>query len=94
MHGLQGIYLEEIALCYAILGDEERFRMWAERLVRRCKVEDSRLANTFESYLDDVRRFKRWAWRRVQRKQMQGKKVRILPPLEDLFSPFLLEAQA
>ncbi|EDR00592.1 uncharacterized protein LACBIDRAFT_313272 [Laccaria bicolor S238N-H82] len=76
MHGLQGIYLEEIALCYAILGDEDRFRMWAERLVRRCKVEDSRLANTFESYLDDVRRFKRWAWRRVQRKQMQGKKKR------------------
>lgn len=69
MHGLQGIYLEEIALCYAILGDEDRFRMWAERLVRRCKVEDSKLANQFESYLDDVRRFKRWAWRKVQRKR-------------------------
>ena len=49
--------------------DEERFRIWAERLVRRCKVEDSKLANNFESYLDDVRRFKRWAWRRIQRKR-------------------------
>jgi hypothetical protein len=82
MHGLQGIYLEEIALCYAILGDEDRFRMWAERLVRRCKVEDSKLANVFESYLGDVRRFKRWAWRRVQRKR---KSFYLLPLLQERF---------
>ncbi|KAF8516572.1 hypothetical protein BU17DRAFT_76629 [Hysterangium stoloniferum] len=68
MHGLQGLFLEEIALCYAVLGDEEQFKYWGQRFVERCRVEDDGMTREIRGWLEreDKRQWKKWAWRKKQ----------------------------
>jgi hypothetical protein len=66
-HFLQHIFLEELALCYAILGDDVEFRFWAQEFIQKCGIEDPGRAKEFETWLDDPKRFKKWAWRQKQR---------------------------
>ncbi|PPR03302.1 hypothetical protein CVT26_008132 [Gymnopilus dilepis] len=75
LHGLQNLFVEEIAMCYAMLGSLEGFREWGTRVVKLCKVEDPDMARRFEEWLEDPeRRVKRWGWRKKQREQQSGKK--------------------
>jgi hypothetical protein len=68
LHGLQNLFTEEIAMCYAILGDEVEFRRWGERIVQLSRVENPPLAAKFEEWLQDPPgKIKRWAWRKKQR---------------------------
>ena len=68
LQGLQNLFTEEIAMCYAILGEEEEFRRWGQRVVQLSRVEDPPLAAKFEEWLEDPpKKFKRWAWRKKQR---------------------------
>ena len=68
LQGLQNLFTEEIAMCYAILGDEVEFQRWGQRVVQLSRVEDPPLAVKFEGWLEDPpKKFKRWAWRTKQR---------------------------
>jgi len=68
LQGLQSLFTEEIAMCYAILGDEAEFRRWGQRVMQLSRVEDPPLAAKFEEWLEDPPKyFKRWGWRRNQR---------------------------
>jgi hypothetical protein len=68
LQGLQSLFVEEIAMCYAILGDEVEFRRWGQRVVQLSRVEDPPLAAKFEEWLKDPPKIiKRWAWRKKQR---------------------------
>jgi hypothetical protein len=71
MHGLQGLFLEEIALCYAVIGDEEQFKHWGQRFVERCQVEDEEMTREIKGWLEteDRQRWKKWAWRKKQRER-------------------------
>ena len=68
LQGLQNLFTEEIAMCYAILGEEVEFRRWGQRVVQLSRVEDPPLAARFEEWLENPpKKFKRWAWRKKQR---------------------------
>ena len=68
LQGLQNLFTEEIAMCYAILGEEAEFRRWGQRVVQLSRVEDPPLAAKFEEWLEDPpKKIKRWAWRKKQR---------------------------
>ncbi|KAF9442050.1 SET domain-containing protein [Macrolepiota fuliginosa MF-IS2] len=67
MHFLQHVFLEELALCYAILGDEDQFRFWAGEFMQKCGIEDPMRAEVFKSWLKEPRRYKKWGWRQKQR---------------------------
>lgn len=67
MHGMQGIFLEEIALSYAILGQEVEFRIWAERVVELWKELDPEQSEEYTKYLANPKSFKQWAWRKKQK---------------------------
>ncbi|KAF8806683.1 SET domain-containing protein [Phlegmacium glaucopus] len=88
LQGLQNLFMEEIAMCYAILGDEIEFRRWGQRVMQLSRVEDPPLAAKFEQWLEDPpRNFKRWAWRKKQRMQRPGR--RKLKSAEDLELPIM-----
>ena len=68
LQGLQNLFTEEIAMCYAILGEEVEFRRWGQKVVQLSRVEDPPLAARFEEWLENPpKKFKRWAWRKKQR---------------------------
>ena len=68
LQGLQILFTEEIAMCYATLGEEVEFRRWGQRVVQLSRVEDPPLAAKFEEWLEDPpKKFKKWAWRKKQR---------------------------
>ena len=68
LQGLQNLFTEEIAMCYAILGEEVEFRRWGQRVVQLSRVEDPPLAAKFEEWLENPpKKFKKWAWRKKQR---------------------------
>ncbi|KAJ3506096.1 hypothetical protein NLJ89_g7062 [Agrocybe chaxingu] len=85
VYALQNLFIEEIAMAYATLGDVDEFRKWGTRLVQLCRVEDPKLAKKFDGWLvDPERRVKKWGWRRKQRELMRkGRKNAVEPPLED-----------
>lgn len=70
MQGLQNLFVEEIAMCYAMLGDLDAFRDWGAKVVKLARVEDPDLARKFEVWLvDPKRKMKKWAWRKRQRER-------------------------
>ncbi|KAH9477849.1 SET domain-containing protein 5 [Psilocybe cubensis] len=75
MHGLQNLFIEEIAMCYAMLGDLDAFKMWGERVVQLSRIEDPSVARKFEEWLvEPTKLMKKWAWRKRQREQAPGKR--------------------
>lgn len=66
---LQCAFIEEIALCYAALGNEEEFIKWGKTLIGLCQVPNPQLALQFEVWLGNPTSMKAWAWRRKQRRQ-------------------------
>jgi hypothetical protein len=67
MHGLQCTYLDGIALSYAMLGDVEQFRVWGQRLVDVCVVQDPEHAAEYVRWLANPQSLKKWGWRTKQR---------------------------
>ena len=67
LQGMQGIFIEEIALSYAVLGDEEQFRVWARRMIDLVSICDPQQAAEFSKWLDNPKSYKQWAWRKKQR---------------------------
>ena len=68
MEGLQNLFIEEIAMCYALLGDLDEFVRWGNMTVQLSRIEDPPVAARFEEWLVDPRkRMKQWAWRKKQR---------------------------
>ncbi|KAF7782799.1 hypothetical protein Agabi119p4_2175 [Agaricus bisporus var. burnettii] len=70
LHFLQHIFIEELVLSYAILGNHHEFEYWAKEFIEKCKVEDEERAKEFEGWLEDRRRCRKWGWREKQRKIM------------------------
>ncbi|EKM81254.1 hypothetical protein AGABI1DRAFT_56703, partial [Agaricus bisporus var. burnettii JB137-S8] len=70
LHFLQHIFIEELVLSYAILGNHHEFEFWAKEFIEKCKVEDEERAKEFEGWLEDRRRCRKWGWREKQRKIM------------------------
>ncbi|KAJ6513102.1 hypothetical protein C8R45DRAFT_813680 [Mycena sanguinolenta] len=67
LHGLQVPFMEEIALSYAVLGDEPRFREWAQQVVDLCAGQDPEQSTRFAGWIADPRSYKQWGWRAKQR---------------------------
>ncbi|PPR08242.1 hypothetical protein CVT24_001284 [Panaeolus cyanescens] len=75
MHGLQLFFVEEIALCYAMLGDELQFKKWAAKTIQLSQVENKVTYKTFLTWLEDPpRKMAKWGWRKNQREQKARKK--------------------
>ena len=68
MQGMQPLFIEELAMCYASLGNVEEFKRWGERVAALAQVADPPMAKKFEEWLvDPEKRVKKWAWRKRQR---------------------------
>jgi hypothetical protein len=72
IHGLQCLYMEEITLSYALLGDEVQFRDWAQKLLNLCTHQDPILAADLRKWLENPKSMKKWAWRKKQRLRERG----------------------
>ncbi|KAF7315061.1 SET domain-containing protein [Mycena indigotica] len=84
--GMQVPFMEDLALSYAVLGDEEQFRVWAEKVVELCSGQDPKRANKFAQWLADPASYRRWGWRTKQRKLLDKQKN--LPPDIDISIPW------
>lgn len=73
LQGYQNLFVEELAKCYAILGDLDNFRLWAEKVVQLAQVEDVALRKEYLGYLEKPTRMKAWAWRAKQRAQVKSR---------------------
>ncbi|KAF8627517.1 hypothetical protein AX15_004393 [Amanita polypyramis BW_CC] len=73
LHAIQTPFVEEIALCYAALGDEGAFREWAGRLVDLNRIQNPQLASRFEAWMGNPKSMKTWGWRQNQRRQQTHK---------------------
>ncbi|KAJ6520729.1 hypothetical protein B0H19DRAFT_1270157 [Mycena capillaripes] len=78
LHGLQVPFIEEIALSYAVMGDEPRFREWAQKVVDLCVGQDPDRAAKFAGWMAEPRTYKRWGWRGKQRQILDNEK----PPVD------------
>ncbi|KAF8637560.1 hypothetical protein AX17_002746 [Amanita inopinata Kibby_2008] len=87
LHALQSAFAEEIALCYAVLGDEDLFRDWARRLVTLSRIQNPGLAAQFEVWMKHPASMKVWAWRRKQRHQQMRKRIQ---PDDELYGLSML----
>ncbi|KAF7374781.1 SET domain-containing protein [Mycena sanguinolenta] len=67
LYGLQVPFMEEIALSYAVLGDESRFREWAQQVVDLCAGQDPERSARFAGWIADPQSYKQWGWRAKQR---------------------------
>ncbi|KAJ7496739.1 hypothetical protein FB451DRAFT_1386107 [Mycena latifolia] len=67
LYALQVPFLEEIALSYALLGDTPHFRLWAQKVVQLCAVQDPERAAEFDAWMKGPRTFRLWGWRAKQR---------------------------
>ncbi|KAK2464448.1 hypothetical protein APHAL10511_003596 [Amanita phalloides] len=75
LHALQRDFIEEIALCHAVLGNEEAFWSWGMRLIDLARIPDPQLASRFETWINSTKSMKIWAWRRNQRQQQSRRVV-------------------
>ncbi|KAJ7287013.1 hypothetical protein C8J57DRAFT_1282543 [Mycena rebaudengoi] len=91
LYGLQVPFIEEIALSYAMLGDEDQFRMWAQKLVTLCAGQDPARATKFAGWIANPASYKKWGWRTKQRqfldKQQQTGQTGI-PDIVDVSIPW------
>ncbi|KAJ7725636.1 hypothetical protein DFH07DRAFT_758569 [Mycena maculata] len=69
LHALQVPFLEEMALAYALLGDEARFREWAGHVVVLCAAQDPERAAEFAAWMKSPRTVRLWGWRAKQRRR-------------------------
>ncbi|KAF8234362.1 SET domain-containing protein [Tricholoma matsutake] len=67
MYALRCLYMEEIMLSYALLGEEAQFRDWAQKLLNLCAFQDPALAADVRTWLKNPRLMKKWAWRKKHR---------------------------
>ncbi|KAJ6631449.1 hypothetical protein B0H10DRAFT_2207108 [Mycena sp. CBHHK59/15] len=74
LYGLQVPFIEEIALSYAMLGDEREFAMWAQKVVDLCAGQDPPRAREFAGWIANARTFRQWGWRARQRTLIDKKK--------------------
>ncbi|TFK45062.1 hypothetical protein BDQ12DRAFT_674044 [Crucibulum laeve] len=51
IQGMEGPFLEEIAMCYAVLGQKEEFSWWAKRVISRCALEDVEMVTRMQAML-------------------------------------------
>ncbi|PFH45594.1 hypothetical protein AMATHDRAFT_8946 [Amanita thiersii Skay4041] len=69
LQALQVPFIEEIALCYAVLGEKENFRVWGKKVVDLSRIANPGFATQFERWTDNPESMKQWAWRRKQQSQ-------------------------
>lgn len=67
LEGMQGVFLVELALCYAALGEEEEFRKWAGRAVEFLGERQPEAVEELRGWLVHPGGNKRWGWRRRER---------------------------
>ncbi|KAJ7072795.1 hypothetical protein C8F01DRAFT_261181 [Mycena amicta] len=75
LYGMQVPFMEEIALSYAVLGDEEQFRVWAQKVVALSAEQDPKRAAKFTGWIDKPTSYKRWGWRAKQRILLEKQKT-------------------
>ena len=73
LHALQGHFIEEIALCYAVLGNQDEFRTWGRRLVQLSRIPAPELTSQYEIWVSNPESMKLWAWRAKQWRQRKRK---------------------
>ncbi|KAJ7647805.1 hypothetical protein FB45DRAFT_733633 [Roridomyces roridus] len=69
LYGMQVPFMEDIALSYAVLGDEQRFGEWAQKVVDLCAGQDPERAQKFASWIANPQKYSRWGWRAKQRQR-------------------------
>ncbi|KAF8055784.1 hypothetical protein FPV67DRAFT_797458 [Lyophyllum atratum] len=88
LQGMESAFVRDVCLCWAMLGEEERFREWAKKLERLSEVRDPVMAREVRRWLEDPgRRVPKWGWRKKQRMQMSKREAVESP--EAYYSPLL-----
>ncbi|TFK26315.1 SET domain-containing protein [Coprinopsis marcescibilis] len=87
LDALLPLFLDEILRCYAELGDEDQFRVYAERTRQLVAVADPELATELASYLEDpIGNFPKWGARRMFREnQAKQQRRAVEEEIEDFF---------
>ena len=68
LYMIQAVFVEEICLCWALLGEEAKFRGWAEKLLELSQVQDPALAREVKKWLENPqKKVRRWGWRKKER---------------------------
>ncbi|TFK45063.1 hypothetical protein BDQ12DRAFT_642222 [Crucibulum laeve] len=77
MQGMEGPFLEDIAMCYAALGDKIEFMKWANRVIARCGIEDVEMVRKMKVLLQCVESIeeddRRDRWSKARKAGKQGK---------------------
>ncbi|KAG6828846.1 hypothetical protein H0H92_006605 [Tricholoma furcatifolium] len=90
LQGMESSFVRDVCMCWAMLGNEEEFRHWAQRLVALTEVRDTAMAQEVRGWLEDPPvTVPKWGWRKKQRLQMSKKTEESPSSLESYFSPAL-----
>ncbi|KAF5375551.1 hypothetical protein D9615_009159 [Tricholomella constricta] len=88
LQGMESAFVRDVCLCWAVLGEEAKFREWAKKLERLSDVRDVAMAREVRGWLQDPKgRVPKWGWRSKRRLQTSKKKV--LEEPESYYSPLL-----
>ncbi|KAK7033236.1 SET domain-containing protein [Favolaschia claudopus] len=74
LYGMQVPFIEDVALSYAVLGDESQFREWAQKIVDLCSGQDPTRAAKFARWIENPQSYKEWGWRAKQRLVLDKRK--------------------
>ena len=68
LHMMQAVFVGEICLCWALLGEEAKFREWTKKLMELSQAQDPGLAREVKGWLENPQqRVSRWGWRKEER---------------------------
>ncbi|KAF9530036.1 hypothetical protein CPB83DRAFT_905603 [Crepidotus variabilis] len=77
VYALQAIFIEELAMAHAMLGDLEGFKKWGERVRKLNRVEDPELSRRFQDWLVyPEKRVRRWGWRKRMKEESNGRNAK------------------
>ncbi|KAG6832082.1 hypothetical protein H0H87_002910 [Tephrocybe sp. NHM501043] len=68
LQGMESSFVRDVCSCWAMLGEEREYRIWAERLIKLSQVRDPVLAQeVMESLSDPASKVQKWGWRKKQK---------------------------
>ncbi|KAG5722014.1 SET domain-containing protein 5 [Termitomyces sp. T112] len=71
LQGMASVFVRDVCSCWAMLGEEDEFKKWAERLLELCEIRDITMAREVRGWLVDPKsKVPKWGWRKKQRTRM------------------------
>ncbi|KAG6891018.1 hypothetical protein C0992_010991 [Termitomyces sp. T32_za158] len=71
LQGMASIFVRDVCLCWAMLGEEVEFKKWADKLLKLCDIRDPAMGQEVRRWLIDPKvKVPKWGWRKKQRIRM------------------------